>query len=111
MSKLSSATTSGLLVTVAGLITLGAIAFGVPDNESAPSTVALLVVDSTPVVVEATPPAVAGVESSIQRVLESNGNLETFDPNAVSNLDPVIARVLSFYGVTLAIPDTKEPGS
>lgn len=111
MSKLSSATTSGLLVMVSGLATLGAIAFGVLGTKSASSTTALLVVDSTPLVVEAPPPAVAGVESSIQRVLESNGNLETFDPNAVSTLAPEIARVLSFYGVTLAIPETEELGS
>lgn len=96
---------------VAGLLTVGAIAFGAPGTESAPSTLPLLVVDSTPVVVEAEPPAVAGLEASIQKLLENHGKLATFDPNAMSALAPEVARVLSFYGVTLAIPDTKELGS
>jgi hypothetical protein len=111
LSKLSTGTASGLLVLIAALVAIGAMVSAGPKAEDASTTIAAVAQQSTPVIVEAAPPAIEGLSASVQRVLESNGKLQTFDPNGVSSLAPEIARVLSFYGATLAIPDTKGLGS
>ena len=111
MSKLSTGTASGLLVMIAAFVAIGAMVNAGTQTEDSSTTIAAVAQQSKPEIVEAAPPAVEGLSASIQRVLESNGKLQTFDPNSVSSLAPEIARVLSFYGATLAIPDTKGLGS
>lgn len=103
MSKLSTGTASGLLVMVTALIAIGVMANS--PAEPTPSTTTLAPVARSGVV-EVTPQAIEGLDGSIQRVLESNGKLQTFDPDSVSSLAPEVARVLSYYGATLVIPDT-----
>jgi hypothetical protein len=111
LSKLSTSTASGLLVMVTALIAIGVMANASGGSAESTTTLEPLALSATTGIVEMAPQAIPGLDASIQRVLESNGKLNTFDPNSVSSLAPEIARVLSYYGATLVIPDTKGPGS
>lgn len=111
MSRISTGTASGLLVMIAAFIAIGAMANATNQSAVSSTTIAPVAQPTIPTLVEVAPPAIPGIDPSIQKVLENNGKLHTFDPNAVSSLAPEVARVLSYYGATLAIPDAKAVGS
>lgn len=104
MNRVSLGTVSGVAVMAAGLVAISALASS--DAGTTVDAASPLVQPQKQVVVEAATPQLPGIDDSVQRVLAANGKLITSDPNSFDELVPEIARVLSFYGVTLTVPET-----
>ena len=103
MSRVSLGTLSGVAVMAAGLVAISAMASS--DDGATVEAATPVVQPQKQVVVEAPAPQLPGIDDSVQRVLAATGKLVTSDPNSVDELAPEIARVLSFYGVTLTVPE------
>lgn len=96
------ATTSGVVVMVAGIAALaGMSSRHAPASESPPNSE-----QTQSITLPAEDPLseLAGIDPSVLKTLESHGRLESLSPEEQSELDPVIARVLAGFGATLAVP-------
>jgi hypothetical protein len=94
---------TGLFVLVAGLAVVYVIAMA-PEGEPVPDPV---VTRPGTQVAEVQPPALEGVDAAVQRVLYASGRAEAFRADQLTQLPPEVARVLVFYGATLAVPLTE----
>ncbi len=107
MKNLPLATISGVVVMAAGIAALvGMASEPGPGTEAAP--------DSAPAASVATSGGatineVSGIDESVHRTLENYGVINGLDPTELSELEPVIVRVLEEFEVTLTVPIDDGP--
>jgi hypothetical protein len=105
LSRLSPQAISGVFVLVAGAAVVYTLVAGPVDE---PVPVPPVTSRPEPQVVEVPLPTVEGIDDAVQRVLYASGKAEAMAVDQLSQLPPEVARILVYYGVTLAIPT--EPG-
>lgn len=107
MRNLPLATISGVVVMAAGIAALVGMASGPgPGTEAAPNSARAASVATSG---GSTTTEVAGIEESVQRTLENFGLIGGLDQGEISELDPVIVRVLEGFEVTLTVPIDDGP--
>jgi hypothetical protein len=86
---------------LAGVVVVLTVTFGPVDE---PVTVAPTTTRAETRVLEVAPPSIAGIDPAVQRVLYASGKAEAMADVDMSQLPPEVARILAYYGATLAIP-------
>lgn len=94
------------VVVVMGLVGPGEAPFETPPI-APPAPAPVPTADSAPV---AAGPEIPGVSSRISRVLEWNGDAGFAGDEELEQLPPIVAAVLTHYGVPLRIPMTGDEG-
>jgi hypothetical protein len=107
LSHLSLQSVSGAFALIAGVAVVIAMVAGPGDVEAVPEPTSASIPDNA--IVEVVPPSIEGVDPAVQLVLHASGKAEVLRADQLSDLPPEVARVLVYYGATLAIP-TAPPG-
>ena len=97
---------SGLLVLVSGVAVLYTVA--VRPAESVASEPVVPTTLSSPA--DLPLPPISGLRPPVQRVLHAAGLAATLTPDEMAQIPPEVARVLTNYGVTLAVPEPLGSG-
>lgn len=110
-----NAAAAGVIVALLGLLPLGWFFTRPTEDEQpppAPTTVAEEELKRVPV--EVAPPSVTDIDPVISRVLYAEGNADAIGESDSSGLPPEVVRVLVYYDVTLVVPvgpSDQEAGS
>jgi hypothetical protein len=108
LSHLSLQSVSGAFALIAGVAVVIAMVAGPGDVEAVPEPTSASIPDNA--IVEVVPPSIEGVDPAVQRVLYASGKAEVLRADQLSDLPPEVARVLVYFGATLAIPTAPAGG-